>query len=51
MWDPQQYALGLITRFIATGGQDVLYLTRPVGHQCLVDHSCEFMAPVESGPP
>ncbi len=46
VWDPQQYALGLITRFIATNGQDVLYLTRPVGHQCLVDHSCEFMAAV-----
>jgi hypothetical protein len=47
-WDPQQYALGLIARFIATNGQDVLYLSRPVGHQCLVDHSCEFMAPVST---
>jgi hypothetical protein len=48
VWDPQQYALGLIARFIATTGQDLLYLTRPVGHQCLVDHSCEFMAPASS---
>ncbi len=51
VWDPQQYALGLIARFIATGGQDLLYLTRPVGHQCLVDHSCDFMAPIASAKP
>ncbi len=51
VWDPQQYALGLITRFIATNGTDLLYLTRPVGHQCLVDHSCDFMAPVASALP
>jgi hypothetical protein len=51
VWDPQQYALGVIGRFIATVGQDVLYLSRPVGHQCVVDHSCDFMTPASAANP
>jgi hypothetical protein len=41
-WDPETYATGLVTRFLVTGGRDVLYLSRPTGHQCLADHSCDF---------
>ena len=42
LWDPQTYAIGLVARFLATGGRDVLYISRPNGHQCLIDHSCDF---------
>ncbi len=42
LWDPQTYASGLVARFLATGGRDVLYISRPNGHQCLIDHSCDF---------
>lgn len=40
--DPQVYSIGLVTRFLATGGRDLLYITRPMDHQCLADHSCDF---------
>jgi hypothetical protein len=42
IWDPQVYAIGLVTRFLATGGRDVLYISRPSDHLCLADHSCDF---------
>ena len=42
MWDPQTYALGLLAHFLATEGKDLLYLSRPGGHQCLADKSCDF---------
>jgi hypothetical protein len=42
IWDPQVYAVGLVTRFLATGGRDVVYVTRPSGHLCLADRSCDF---------
>jgi hypothetical protein len=42
LWDPQMYSLGLLARFLATVGHDVLYVSRPSGHECLADHSCDF---------
>jgi len=42
VWDPQMYSLGLLTRFLATLGHDVAYVSKPTGHECLADHSCDF---------
>ena len=42
VWDPQMYGLGVSTRFLATSGHDVLYVSRPTGHACLATHSCDF---------
>jgi hypothetical protein len=40
---PPVYVIGLLGRFLATGGTDVLYVTRPSGHLCLADRSCDFI--------
>ena len=49
-WANFFYEAGLIGRFLATGGRDLHYLTRPgnpkdgpKGHTCLGDLSCDFI--------
>ncbi len=40
---PPLYAIGLLGRFLASGGTDVVYTTNPSGHLCLADRSCAFI--------
>lgn len=42
VWNPQRYLLGAVTRFLATQGRDVIYVTRPKGHGCLENLTCDF---------
>lgn len=42
-WANFYYEAALVTRFLATGGTDVYYLTHPQTHKCLGDLSCDFI--------
>ena len=42
-WDPAQYLINLISRWGATHGHDLRYVTDPEGHACLEDSSCDFL--------
>ena len=42
-FDDVQYLENLIARFVATGGTDLPYLTRPGSHGCLARGSCDFL--------
>jgi hypothetical protein len=42
-FDDVRYLENLIARFIATGGTDLPYLTRPGSHQCLARGTCDFL--------
>jgi hypothetical protein len=42
IWDAKTYMLSVVTRFLATQGRDVLYVTRPKDHRCAEDLSCDF---------
>jgi hypothetical protein len=43
VWNGQRYLMGVITRFIATGGRDLLYISDPKNHRCAQDNSCAFL--------
>ncbi len=49
-WDHSTYLLTVIGRFFATGGQDVLYRSRPEAHGCAARHDCDFLPPAPAGP-
>ncbi len=42
-FDDVQYLENLVARFIATGGTDLPYLSRPGTHGCLARSSCDFL--------
>jgi hypothetical protein len=42
-FDDVRYLENLIARFVATGGTDLPYLTRPGSHQCLARGTCDFL--------
>lgn len=41
-WNPTIYGMGLLTRFVASGGTDPYYLSHPRGHLCLERLDCDF---------
>ena len=41
-WDPVQYLINLVSRYGATSGQDLYYVSHPESHTCLEDSSCDF---------
>jgi hypothetical protein len=41
-WDYATYGNNLFSRFFATEGKDIYYLSHPSSHQCLEDSSCPF---------
>jgi hypothetical protein len=44
-WDYAQYLVNLTTRFFATEGRDLYYLSNPASHHCLTRSSCIFFSP------
>ncbi len=42
-FDDVRYLENLMARFVATGGTDLPYLTRPGSHGCLARGSCDFL--------
>lgn len=42
-WDPAQYLINLVSRYGATGGTDIRYITDPDGHTCLENSTCDFL--------
>ncbi len=42
-FDAVTYYENLIARFVATGGTELLYLSRPGSHGCLATNSCDFL--------
>lgn len=42
-WDEGAYLTNLVARFFQSVGTDVVFYTRPDGHQCLEDSSCDFI--------
>ena len=42
-WDEGIYFPQLIGRWYVTGGEELLYLSDPAGHECLEDSSCSFL--------
>jgi hypothetical protein len=44
-WDDVRYLENLVARFVATGGADLPYLTRPGSHPCLARGTCDFLRP------
>jgi hypothetical protein len=42
-WNSALYLINMVTRFFATEGRDLYYLSHPATHGCLGDWSCEFL--------
>jgi hypothetical protein len=42
-FDDVRYLENLMARFVASGGTDLPYLTRPGSHGCLARGTCDFL--------